>query len=406
MRPGLLEFLSAFFILCRHAALMRILIVHNTLNDSRSVSGVLRHYAWMANEWHQAGHATDFVVARCGWPQLRELAPDALLFSSDNLFDATRYLAQTWRYFPAYGWRMASAHWLRVPRRYDVVYASTQLIVEVYGAMVLARRLGAHLVAKVHHVLAAQSQRTGLFDRLFLWSERRTTRWLHDRASQVICGTQLVADDFNALEKRLGLSASKTVQIGYGIDLEAMAVGESGSKRYDAVLLGRLHQHKGIFELPEIWKRVTERRPGARLLVIGEGPHRPRMQELFEAAGLGGAVEFTGGIGEARKNELVRRAKIGLSLSFEEGWGLSINEFLAAGLPVVAYDLPIFAHVFPSQLDLVKPKEREVFADRIVRWLEDGSGRNERAAAGREFVKRYDFRAVARQELAVLESLP
>src|SRR5438045_1945620 len=125
---------------------MRILIVHNTLNDSRSVSGVLRHYGWMANEWSAAGHQTDFVAARCGFPQLRELAPHSKLFSSDNFFDATCYLSQTWRYFPAYAWRMASAHWLRVPRRYDIIYASTQLIVEVYAAMTLARRQKAKLV--------------------------------------------------------------------------------------------------------------------------------------------------------------------------------------------------------------------------------------------------------------------
>lgn len=384
---------------------MRILIVHNTLNDSRSVSGVLRHYGWMAGEWRRAGHETDFVAARCGWRQLRELAPEARLISSDDWFDATRYLAQTWRYFPAYGWRMASAQWISLPVVYDVVYASTQLIVEVYAAQVLARRFRARLVAKVHHVLAAQGRRTGLFDRLFLWSERYTTRCLNRRADRIICGTQLVADDFNALERSLGLRPSRTMQIGYGIDLDAMPFDPKEPKRYDAVLLGRLHEHKGIFDLPEIWRRVNARRPGARLLVIGEGPHRERMRSMFQTEGLAGQVEFTGGVSETRKNELVRQARVGLSLSFEEGWGLSINEFLAAGLPVVAYDLPIFAHVFPGQLDLVRPGDRAGFADKLLVWLADESARWERGRAGREFVKRYDYREVAGQELEVLLSL-
>ena len=52
---------------------MRILIIHNTLNDSTSVSGVLKHYAFMANEWNAAGHQTDFVLARAGFPQLQQL---------------------------------------------------------------------------------------------------------------------------------------------------------------------------------------------------------------------------------------------------------------------------------------------------------------------------------------------
>jgi glycosyltransferase involved in cell wall biosynthesis len=381
---------------------MRILIVHNTLNDSRSVSGVLRHYAWMANEWIAAGHQTDFVVAKCGWPQLRELSPRSRLFSSDDHFDATRYLSQTWRYFPPYGWRMASAHWLRLPERYDAVYASTQLIVEVYAAMILARRQKAKFVAKVHHVLAAQSKRVGLFDRLFLWSERKTTRWLNRRADLLICGTRLVADDFHALQKGLGLEPRATTQIGYGIDLASMPPGGNRPKRYDAVLLGRLHEHKGIFDLPQIWRTVVSQRPGAKLLVIGEGPHRVRMEGMFADLGLRESVTFTGGIGEARKNELLAESRVGLSLSSEEGWGLSINEFLGAGLPVVAYELPIFGHVFPGQLDLVKAGDGPAMASEILVLLGDENRCRQEGERGREFVARYDFHNVARAELDAL----
>src|SRR5688572_7323707 len=111
----------------------------------------------MADEWIRAGHQTDFLAARCGFPQISQLTPKSRLISSDNIFDATRYVAQTWRYFPAYGWRMVTPHFTRFAERYDVVLASTQLIVEVYPALVIAQKQKAKLVAKVHHVLAEQS---------------------------------------------------------------------------------------------------------------------------------------------------------------------------------------------------------------------------------------------------------
>jgi glycosyltransferase involved in cell wall biosynthesis len=336
---------------------------------------------------------------------LHDLAPHSRLLSSDNYFDATRYLSQTWRYFPPYAWRMASSHWMPLPKRYDVVYASTQLIVEVYAAMILARRQQARLVAKVHHVLAAQAKRVGMFDRLFLWSERRTTRWLNSGADLIICGTPLVAADFHSLERSLGLRESPITQIGYGIDAPARPGGEERAKPYDAVLLGRIHEHKGIFELPLIWKEVVAQMPGAKLLVIGEGPHRPRMEAMFAEFGLREAVTFTGGITELKKNELLQQAKIGLSLSFEEGWGLSINEFLGAGLPVVAYDLPIYSHVFPGQLDLVRPGDRAGAALKIIGLLCDESRRREQGRRGREFVARYDYRKVAEAELQALKQL-
>lgn len=385
---------------------MRILIVHNTLNDSRSLSGALRHFLFMANEWTAAGHQTDFLAARCGFPQISSLSPGANLISSDNIFDATQYLEKTWRYFPAYAYRMLTAHFTRLAANYDLILASTQLIVEVYPAMVIARRQKAKLVAKVHHVLAAQEKRTGAFDRLFLWSERKTTRWMNKHADLVICGTKFVERDYHEFEKKLGLTRpSKTAAIGYGVDLAAMPLAWEHPHEFDVVHLGRMHEHKGVFDMPHVWKEVVAKKPRAKLLVIGEGPHRSRTESIFAQLGLSKNVTFTGGIPEQKKNDLLCRSRIGLSLSFEEGWGLSINEFLAAGLPVVAYALPIFDAVFPGQLINVPAGNKSAAAQAILSLLDNPARQKELGLRGRAFVQRYDFRNVAREELAALQSL-
>ena len=384
---------------------MRILIVHNTLNDSRSLSGALRHFLYMADEWNRAGHQTDFLAARCGFRQISQLTPKSHLISSDNIFDATQYVAQTWRYFPAYGFRMLTPHFARVTERYDVVIASTQLIVEVYPALVIARQHKAKLVAKVHHVLAAQEKRVGAFDRLFLWSERKTTRWLSERGDLVICGTKFVESDYKKLESKLGLKHAPTAASGYGVDLAKMPDSSNASKNYDVVHLGRLHEHKGVFHLAPLWKKVVEKRPEAKLLVIGEGPHRPRVEQMFRDLGISENVRFTGGIPEGEKDKLISESKIGLSLSFEEGWGLSINEFLAAAIPVVAYALPIFDVVFPNQLYGVKVGDIDGAANSILRLLGADAERREVGQRGRQFVMQYDYRNVAKSEFALLENL-
>jgi glycosyltransferase involved in cell wall biosynthesis len=384
---------------------MRILVVHNTLNDSRSLSGALRHFLYMAEEWTAAGHQTDFLAARCGFKTIGQLARSSRLISSDNIFDATSYLTQTWRYFPAYGFRMVTPHFTRLPDRYDVVLASTQLIVEVYPALVIARRQRAKLVAKVHHVLAAQEKRVGAFDRLFLWSERKTTRWLSEHGDLVICGTKFVESDYKKLEDKLGLKHAPTAASGYGVDLAKMADSSSAPKNFDVVHLGRLHEHKGVFHLAPLWKKILEKKPDAKLLVIGEGPHRPRVEQMFAELGIAQSVRFTGGIPEAEKDRLIGESKIGLSLSFEEGWGLSINEFLAAAIPVVAYALPIFDTVFPKQLYGVKVGDIDGAAANVLRLLDRDAERKEVGQRGRNFVMQYDYRNVAKSELKLLEGL-
>lgn len=385
---------------------MKILIVHNTLNDSKSLSGALRHFLVMANEWIAAGHPTDFLVPKCGFPQISSFCPNSRLISSDNIFDATKHVEKTWRYFPAYGFRMLTAHLTRLPERYDVVIASSQLIVEVYPAMVIARRQKAKLAAKVHHVLASQRNIATIFDRIFLWSERKTTRWMNRRAQLVICGTEFVKRDYHALEEKLGLPRHPNTQVyGYGVDLANMPLAWDHPHEYDVVHLGRMHEHKGVFDLPYVWKEVIAKKPNAKLVVIGEGPHRSRTQAMFAELGLSQTVTFTGGIPEKEKNDLLCRSRIGLSLSFEEGWGLSINEFLATGIPVVAYGLPIFDTVFPDQLIKVPVGNKSATARAILELMDSPTRQRELGLRGRQFVQRYDFRNVARQEFAALQQL-
>lgn len=381
---------------------MRILIVHNILNDSVSVSGVLKHYAFMANEWIDAGHPTDFVVAKAGFPQLRQLAPKAGLIGSDGIFDATKNISKTWQNMPAFLYRMWNAHWLRLREKYDVVYASGPFIFEVYAARVLARRLRAKWVAKVQHVLHSQPKRDGLFNRMFLQSERISTRWMNRRAAAVMCLSKVVQDDYRKLEIELGLTPSPSIQVGCGIDFGAMLDGREEKKEYDVVMLGRIHEQKGVFEIPGIWRDVLDKRPKARLLIIGSGPHRAAMEEKFKSLDVGDSVTCAGSVEETRKNVLLARSRIGLSLSYEEGWGLSVTEFLASALPVVAYRLPVFEQVFPDRLELIAPGDATAAAKEIVALLDDATRRDERGGAGREFARKYDFREIAKEELEIL----
>ncbi|MGZ8940116.1 MAG: glycosyltransferase family 4 protein [Limisphaerales bacterium] len=383
---------------------LRILISYNTANDSRSVSGVLKHFLLIGRAWVAQGVEVDFLAARAGFTQIRSFLPEAGLISSDNLFNADKYIEKTWAYFPAYGWRLVTSHFTRL-RRYDVVYASSPMIFETYPAMIAARRTGAILAAKFHHVLKAQAKRTGMMDRLFLWSERKSMRWIYRHAEVIFASTGPVVRDVRALQRELGFPERKIHQVGYGLDMSLFRPPAS-QPRYDAVILGRLHVHKGVLELPDVWAQVVAARPGASLLVIGEGPHRPLVEAAFEKLGLRSSVTFTGGVPELEKNDLLAQSKLGLSLSFEEGWGLSVNEFLAAGIPAIVYDLPIYHEIFPNLLVSVLQGDKQAMARQILRLLADDDLRRILGHNGRDYVKRYDYREIAQAELdAIKEAL-
>lgn len=387
---------------------MNVLIVYNSALDPHSMSGVQRYFIDVVREWKRQGHRVDFLAGRGAWPSFERNFPGSVLISSDDLFYFPPHrLKQTWRYLPAFAWRMITPWFVRTPVRYDIILACAQFIYEIGPTLVLARRHRAAVGVKIHHVVAAQSRAPGLFDQLHVWSERTTARWLNRRADLLLCTTRQVAADFNAIENELGLKPSALLCTGNALNFEEFPFNPNIPKQFDTVLLGRLHAHKGVLDAPAIWQQIRQQRPTARLLIIGEGPHRAALEAEFARIGLGpetGAVKFTGGVSDPVKNELVAQTRIGLSLSREEGWGLSITEFMAAGLPVVAMELPVFNEVFPGHLDLVPAADIHATAKRILYWLDHPEHARQQGEENRRFILRYDARTLARVEIEAMEA--
>jgi glycosyltransferase involved in cell wall biosynthesis len=337
-------------------------------------------------------------------PLWRELFPRSRLVSGDDLVPAPRSRLQNLLCLPAYAWRSWPFHYAREAAGYDVYFACAPFLFEVFPASRLARGNGAALAVKVHHMVYAQEGRGGIIDRLFVATERTAVRLLNRCGDLILCSTPPVAADYNRLEAAMGLAPREIRCTGYGVDMDGIPDATRATKEFDAVLLGRLHEHKGILDAPAVWKRVRAARPDARLAVIGDGPHRAELERRFAEAGVAGGVTLVGGVSEAEKNRLVAASRVGLSLSREEGWGLSVHEFLAFGLPVVAMHLPILEHVFPGQLDTVPARDAAACADRILWWLDHAEAARERGVAGRAFAEGKDHRAVARAELEAMEA--
>ena len=73
---------------------------------------------------------------------------------------------------------------------------------------------------------------------------------------------------------------------------------------------------------------------GARLLMIGDGPDRPKAFELATKLGVGGRVAFLGSF--PRIESLLAISDLFLLPSSEESFGLAALEAMASGVPVIA----------------------------------------------------------------------
>lgn len=102
------------------------------------------------------------------------------------------------------------------------------------------------------------------------------------------------------------------------------------------VTTSRLSLEKGVDLMIEALALV--RTPGARLLVLGDGPQRVELEALVAQRGLDGRVTLAGF--EPDPLGVLARASLFLSASRHEGLGNAIIEALAVGVPVVSTDAP------------------------------------------------------------------
>ena len=104
--------------------------------------------------------------------------------------------------------------------------------------------------------------------------------------------------------------------------------------------LGRLKKYKSIDHLLKAFAIVRRHVPDAGLVILGEGDARPQLEQLAERLEIRSAIEFTGFVDEEEKIRRLQRMHVVANPSAKEGWGLTVIEANACGVPVVASDVP------------------------------------------------------------------
>lgn len=229
----------------------------------------------------------------------------------------------------------------------------------------------------------------------------------HDRAvvepTQRICVSAAVADEVSA---RWGLTSTV---IPNGVDSARFHAGrlDAAGRRGWADRLGRyvlslggIEPRKGSLDLLEGYAVLRERHRdlGDVRLVLAGG------ETLFDyrdyraafdvrAQQLGVAVEVLGPVPDPLLPALVAQASALGFVSRREGFGLAALEALAAGVPVVANDLPVLREVLGDAVTWVTGPES--IADGLSRVLREPPD----PALGRAVAARYTWDAAARAHL-------
>jgi glycosyltransferase involved in cell wall biosynthesis len=202
----------------------------------------------------------------------------------------------------------------------------------------------------------------------------------------------------------MGFSENKMFVSRVGIDSEYFENIEKAAPACDGVFLGRLSPSKGIFDLIEIWKKVAETLPKAKLVILGGGNQETK-NILVRKIGdykLEKNIELLGFLEDEKAYSILKSGKVFLSPSHEEGWGIAVAEAMACGLPVVSWDLPVYKNIFGNYAIQIEENNFDEFSSAVVKLLEDETLRFKTGSANKEFIKKYSWDAVAKKEMEAI----
>lgn len=271
-------------------------------------------------------------------------------------------------------------------------------------AMPLARALAVPLLVTHHgYDVTTEDHALARSPWLRFYLKRRTR--LYQAAALVLCVSHFVRE--KAVRK--GAPPHKTLVHYIGIDTACFTPNPSVARCDTVLFVGRLVENKGCEQLLHAMRLVQRSHPECRLVIIGDGPLRPRLEQIARELALRD-VSFLSTQPAGVVRYWMNRARVfcvpsvTVDSGASEGFGMVFAEAQAMGLPVASFETGgIPEAVLHGETGLLA-RERDTagLAQNIIALLSDGSMWERFSDAGRRRARElFDIR----RQTAALEDI-
>jgi phosphatidylinositol alpha-mannosyltransferase len=195
-----------------------------------------------------------------------------------------------------------------------------------------------------------------------------------------------------------------------GVDLSVYRPGLAPirhlrDENLNILFVGRLEKRKGLGDLLRAYRSIVDRIPQSRLIIVGDGPLRGKVESYVAHHRLPNVV-LAGYVPESVKPRYYNSADIFCApATGAESFGIVLLEALASGLPVVATEVPGSMSVLEPGKDsiTVQPKNWRELAASLVILARDADLRRRLADYAQKKARRYSWDVVASEVVEVYQ---
>jgi glycosyltransferase involved in cell wall biosynthesis len=278
-------------------------------------------------------------------------------------------------------------------KRYDIVHTHTTKA-GILGR-VAAHISGVPVIVHGLHGSTFQAFNSSLLNWLLFLLERLTGRF----TDAYISVSKMLSEKY--VEKGIGKKENYyTVYSGMKLDkfYEVREKVDYREKRRELGInsgqfvignVARLETRKGHQFLLDAFKKVTLERKDypLKLLIIGEGEDREKLENYIKKLNLEDKVIFTGYREDVE--ELMALMDIFVLTSLREGLPRVLVQAAAVGMPSVAFNVDGVSEIIKDNQNgfLIRPIDVEQLANRMVRYIDNKELVSLHSQRGREFIK-------------------
>ena len=158
----------------------------------------------------------------------------------------------------------------------------------------------------------------------------------------------------------------------------------------DIVLLGRLEQRKGTFDLLDIADNILCADLSFNLVLAGDG-NLNVVKEKIEKLKLKNNIKLLGWINKEQREELLKNTAIFVLPSYNEGMPMAVLEAMSYGIPLVVSDVGDIPYVVKDYENgyLIKAGDKKQLEDRILKLLKSEELRSKISVNNYKKVKKH-----------------